>query len=102
MNRHRRLWMQKKLLLNGLIGVSAVVMVGARVIPGTDQPGPVLTKAVGFVTPSTPVAKAISAVVAAGSDSKSGSESAVESAVKVLAGTVAQLSHPKALETAMR
>src|SRR5437867_9325843 len=82
----------KKFLMNGLMGTSAAIFVGARFIPGAEQNGPVLAAA------ATVVAKPALAATPAGDES----ESAVAVAVSKLSSLVRPLSHPKALETAFR
>jgi len=85
-----------KLVSNGLIGTTAVLYVGAQLVPGSEQSGPVLKAAVAFVAPkdSTPslASERSSDVVA----------SSTTAALGALTSTVHELSHPKALETAFR
>lgn len=84
------------LLLNVLLGTSALVFAGARLAPAKDTNGPVLTAAVAFVT-KAPVTR---------SDSSSSPMNVVaaeaNNAVEAFASAVRPLSHPKALEAAFR
>ncbi|MDQ6689329.1 MAG: murein L,D-transpeptidase catalytic domain family protein [Gemmatimonadota bacterium] len=84
-----------KYLTNGLIGAFALILAGARLIPGTDSHPPRLLGVAtlmagtrsGIPVNETPV----SALLARSS-----------AAVRALAAAVRPLSHPKALETAFR
>jgi hypothetical protein len=91
--------MIRKIHLPVLAGASAVLFAAARVVPGTEQPGPVTTAAVAFVT-GTPAAKADSAVKTATSSSTVGTR--VSAALSALSRSVTQTSHPRALEDAFR
>lgn len=85
--------MTRKYLQNGLIGALAFVCVGARVVPGAQEPGPVFKAASSLVTTpliATPV-KPADAV-----------STKIETALQSLTSAVRSLSHPKALETAFR
>ncbi|MDB4890143.1 MAG: hypothetical protein JWL61_1998 [Gemmatimonadetes bacterium] len=83
--------------LNVLAGASALLLVGAHFVPGSDQSGPVLGAAVSFVTP---------APVATDSSRTTGTASAIGSVTKAaldaFTGTVRPLSRPEALEDAFR
>ena len=86
----------QKYIQNILLGATAAVVVGARIVPGTDQPGPVLTAAVAFVAPDT---------AKSGAPELNRSEtasSAVMAALDAFRGSVRGLSHPRALENAFR
>jgi L,D-transpeptidase catalytic domain len=85
--------MRTGLLTNVLIGSAAVLAVGAKFLPGTDQSGPVLTKAVAFVS-SGPLS---SPEVATSTVS-----SRIEEALRSIGSEVRPLSHPAALEDAFR
>jgi hypothetical protein len=81
-------------LINGLIGALALVLVGTRVIPGTNGRGPVLSGAASLLAgprSHAPTDGASSALFLKASD-----------AVRAFATAVRPLSHPKALETAFR
>jgi hypothetical protein len=85
--------MRTRLLTNVLIGSAAVLAVGAHWMPGTDQSGPVLTKAVAFVSP-----KPVSSSDAAASTVSS----RVAEAIGALGSAVRPLSNPSALDDAFR
>jgi len=81
-------------LINGLIGALALVLVGARIVPGSDGRGPVLSGAVSLMAGTRnprPADGASSALVMKATE-----------AVRAFATAVRPLSHPKALETAFR
>ncbi len=81
-------------LQNGLIGVTATLFVGARLIPGSGELGPVAASAATLVagSPGVPTAHlADNAVLAR-----------TREAVEAFASVARPLSHPKALETAFR
>lgn len=80
-----------KYLLHTLSAVTAAVVVSARLVPGTDQPGPILAAAASFVTGEVNAGEVPSLV-----------ETRTSAAVRAFAKTVRPLSHPKALETAFR
>src|SRR5512145_2424348 len=82
-----------KLLLNVLPVVSAAVVAGARVVPGSDEPGPVLAAVASFVAPR-PAATTV--------ESGNSVASRTTAALRAFTKTVGPLSHPKALETAFR
>jgi L,D-transpeptidase-like protein len=76
---------------NVLIAATALVFAGGRFIPNHDHSGPVLTKAVAFITPKP--------AVELGGETPA---SAVRSALGALGASVQKLSHPAALESAFR
>ena len=82
-----------KLLLNTLSAVTAAVVVGARVVPASGEPGPVLAAAASWVAPKSHVTAEESGTSVA---------SRTTAAVRAFAKAVRPLSHPKALETAFR
>ena len=84
-------------LQNVLVGASALVFVGAHVVPGTDESGPVLRAAVAFVSAGT-------ITTDSGSNTTgSGSVAAVtKTALDAFTGAVRPLSRPNALENAFR
>lgn len=83
-----------KLISNGLIGLTAVVYVSAKVVPDTQQSGPVLTAAAAFVAPKAAASSAVTPSSAVGLSTAA--------ALGVLSGAVKELSNPMALETAFR
>jgi hypothetical protein len=93
----------KKYLQNGLIGVTAVVIAGARVVPGSEQNGPVITAAAKVVTgDSARAAKALHATAIVTRAIESTVLLNTKTALSALQPAVRSLSHPKALETAFR
>jgi hypothetical protein len=84
-----------KYLKNGLIGAFALILGGARFIPGTHTHGPVLVGAAELLaeTPS---------VVSGDETAKGGLLAKTSEAVRAFAAAVRPLSHPKALEFAFR
>jgi len=93
----------KKYLQNGLIGATAVVIAGARLVPGTEQNGPVLTAAAKVVTgDSARAARALNATAFVTRATESTVLLNTNSALGALQPAVGTLSHPKALETAFR
>jgi L,D-transpeptidase catalytic domain len=82
-----------KYLKDGLIGAFALILVGARFIPGTDSHHAALAG------PATLVAGTRASVDATNEDGLLAKSSA---AVRALAAAVRPLSHPKALESAFR
>jgi L,D-transpeptidase-like protein len=86
---------QGKYLTNGLIGAFALILGGARFIPGTDKAGPVLGGAAELLA-GTPSA------VSGDETAKSGLLAKTSAAVRAFAAAVRPLSHPKALESAFR
>ena len=85
--------MRTRLLTNVLIGSAAVLAVGAHWMPGSDQPGPVLTKAVAFVSPKTASSPAMAT---------SAVSAKVAEAIGALSSAVRPLSNPGALDDAFR
>jgi hypothetical protein len=83
--------------LNVLAGASALLLVGAHFVPGTDQSGPVLNAAVSFVAPK-PGATDSSRT----SGTASGIAAVTKAALEAFTGTVRPLSRPEALEDAFR
>jgi hypothetical protein len=81
---------------NVLIGATAALFAGVRLIPGTDKSGPVLTAATELVTgkPAQPLAD--STVDATGSTAM------VATALSTFSSMVRPLSHPNALEDAFK
>jgi len=93
----------KKYLQNGLIGATAVVIAGARLVPGTEHNGPVITAAAKIVAgDSTRAAKALNATAVVTRATESTVLLNTNSALTALQAAVRPLSHPKALETAFR
>ena len=86
----------KKHLQNVLIGMSAAVVAGAHLVPGSDQPGPVVTAAVAFVKADTakPTTEPERTTEVASSN--------VTVAVDAFRAAVRPLSHPRALEDAFK
>lgn len=82
-------------LKNGLIGAFALILGGARFIPGAEKQGPVLANAAELVA-GTPSA------VPADEPAKGGLMAKTTAAVAAFAAAVRPLSHPKALESAFR
>jgi hypothetical protein len=85
-----------KYFLSGMMGATAVLVVGGRLIPGNSESGPVIAAAASVLAtptfaPPKPDEIAASEVV-----------SNTKSAVKALREAVRPLSHPKALEAAFR
>lgn len=78
--------------LNVLAGASALLLVGAHFVPGSDQSGPVLSAAVTFVTPSANTGN-----FARASGAAAGIGSVTKAALDAFAGTVRPLSRPQAL-----
>jgi L,D-transpeptidase catalytic domain len=85
----------REYLKNGLIGALALLCVGSRFIPGTNQNGPILSAAVAFAASSRPADSTGIKVLDALSTK-------TDAALRTLAAAVRPLSHPKALETAFR
>jgi hypothetical protein len=86
---------RSKYVQSALIGLTAVLSIGARLFPGHNDNGPVLTAATAFITnrpaaasPTGPAANAIAATT--------------KVALSVLGTVVRPLSHPQALEDAFR
>ncbi|HYC53099.1 MAG TPA: murein L,D-transpeptidase catalytic domain family protein [Gemmatimonadaceae bacterium] len=85
-----------KILQNGLIGATAVLFVGSRFIPGSDEPGPVLSAAAAILSGPSDASAAVPAPVDAAVMKHT------RSALEAFSSIVRPLSHPKALETAFR
>ena len=82
--------------LNVLAGASALLFAGARIAPGHDESGPVLTAAVSFVTPKP-----------ASADSSAGKATlaiaaVTKAALDAFTGAVHPLSRPESLENAFK
>ncbi|HYU51404.1 MAG TPA: murein L,D-transpeptidase catalytic domain family protein, partial [Gemmatimonadaceae bacterium] len=84
-----------KYLTNGLIGAFALILGGARFIPGTETHGRVLVGAAELLA-ETPSA------VSGDETAKNGLLAKTSAAVSAFAAAVRPLSHPKALEIAFR
>ena len=84
-------------LPNVLIGATAVVLVGSRVVPAATQPGPVLTAATSFVTGAKPAAATM-----ATTEGPSAVLRLTQTALAAFTGSVQKLSHPQALEDAFK
>jgi hypothetical protein len=82
-------------LKNGLIGAFALILAGARFIPGADLHGPVLFAA-------APLVAGTRSAVLADETTGGGLLAKSSAAVRAFAGAVRPLSHPKALEAAFR
>ena len=85
--------MRTRLLTNVLIGSAAVLAVGARLVPGADQSGPVLTKAVAFVSTKPASSPEVATTTVS---------SRIAEAIQSFGTSVRPLSHPAALEDAFR
>jgi hypothetical protein len=83
-------------LLNVLVGASALLFAGARLVPGHEQSGPVLTAAASFVrgTPATPSGRTASPTDEVATVTRA--------ALDAFTGAVRHLSRPQALENAFR
>jgi hypothetical protein len=84
----------RKYAQNVFIGAIAVAFAGAKFVPGSDQPGPVLTAATAIVT-GTPVAS-----TTAPDPEPTAVASLTKGALTALSGSVKHLSRPEALEDA--
>jgi hypothetical protein len=87
----------RKYLVNALIGATAVVVAGARLVPGSDETGPVMRAAAAFVS-DKPFA-ADSGVPGRGTSPVSVN---ITAALAAFTSVVRPLSHPRALEDAFR
>ena len=87
---------QRKYLQNALLGGVAVLFGGARLIPGADQNGPVVTSAIAIVSGNA--ARGDTSKV----DSTTARISKVSLALNAFQGLVRPLSHSQALEDAFR
>jgi hypothetical protein len=92
----------KKYLQNGLIGATAVVLVGARVVPGTEHNGPVITAAAKVVAGGNEAraARTLNATAVVAHATENTVMLNTRSALGALASAVRKQSHPKALEIA--
>lgn len=87
---------------NVLIGVAAVVLAGAQMVPGHEKSGPVLTT-VSTALASTSMRDTLAARAAAAvSSASSGAAGEVTAALAAFAGIVRPLSHPAALQDAFK
>lgn len=83
-------------LQNGLIGATAVLFVGSRFIPGSDESGPVLTAAMAMISGPSDASAAVPAPVNATVLRNT------RTALDAFSRVVRPMSHPQALETAFR
>jgi hypothetical protein len=83
-----------------LIGAAALICAGARVVPGHERSGPVLTAARSFVSGTSDDERTADSTVASGATSPLAA--ATNAALQKLASVVRPLSHPQALSTAFR
>ena len=86
-----------KQLQHALMGITAAVLIGAHVMPGYAEPGPVMAATVSFVRGDSAAPSVMTAVRAARSLSAE-----TEAALAALASEVRTTSHPRALEDAFR
>lgn len=86
-----------KYLQHVLIGGTAALLVGARVAPGSAEPGPVVSATAAYVRGETRTPDVMGAVRA-----RTAARSEAEAALEVLASAVRTSSHPRALEEAFR
>jgi hypothetical protein len=86
----------RKFLVNALIGATAVVVAGARLIPGSDETGPVLRAATSFVSAKSTADSGVT------SRATSPLSANITAALAAFTGAVRPLSHPRALEDAFR
>jgi len=84
-----------KTLQNVLIGATAVVIAGARFVPGTEHRGPVTKAAIAIATGNSVVTDSGDAVKAT-----SALAGEIQSALNAFSGVVRPLSDPQALEDA--
>jgi hypothetical protein len=84
-----------KYLKNGLVGASALILVGALTVPGAEMKGPDL------FNPAKLMAAIPSSVTGDGA-SKGNLMAKTTAAIQAFANAVRPLSHPKALESAFR
>ncbi len=88
---------------NGLIGATAIVIVGSRFVPGTEQRGPIAGAAEAMVLSKPgPVLSAAADRVRGKSAREGAVLASTRAALDAFASLVRPLSHPKALETAFR
>jgi hypothetical protein len=94
---------RRKILSNLLIGGTAVLFGGAKLIPGANKPGPVLTAATAVVTGNVTPDSTAAAMKSSATDApKSSVAMEIENAVSALAPKVAKLSSPAALQDAFK
>lgn len=90
---------RQKLLINGLIGTTALVFAGAKITPERQVDGPVLTAAVSLVGGDVSHADT---VVADDSAASAPLGAGARSAVAAFSSITPRLSHPLALEKAVK
>ena len=88
---------RRKHVQHALMGITAALLVGAQVMPGHAEPGPVMAATVSFVRGDTAAPDLVTAVRAARTRN---AETAA--ALAALASPVRTTSHPRALEDAFR
>lgn len=93
---------RKHVLQNVLIGATAVLFGGARLMPGHNARGPVMNAASAFVTGSTTVATAAKDSGGIAAPAMSPVEAATKSALAALESAVRPLSSPEALDDAFK
>jgi hypothetical protein len=86
---------RRRYLEHGVLGAIALIFAGARMVPGTDQNGPVVTAAVEFVSPKP-------ASPDSGDDRSASVVASANRALEALRSAVRPLSHPRALDDAFR
>jgi hypothetical protein len=87
----------RRYLQNALIGATAALAVGGRIVPGNDAPGPVMSAAAAFVR-----ANASAAYAAVTDDDAEVLTTQITAALDAFTDVVSPLSHPRALEDAFR
>ena len=85
-----------KYLKNGLIGASALVLVGALLVPAADSHGPAFFGATTLIAGTRPT------ISVGGGTPNDGLLAKSSTAVRAFAAAVRHLSHPKALDAAFR
>jgi hypothetical protein len=80
-----------------LIGGTAALLVGAAVVPGGAEPGPVVSAATAYARGETSTPDVVGAVRA-----RAAARSEAETALEALSAAVRATSHPRALEDAFR
>lgn len=88
------------LMLNALVGASALIFAGAHFVPDRDHTGPVLNAAVAFVGARADTVNGTSVVSTTNVSNAIGR--ATKSALDAFTGAVRRLSRPEALESAFR
>src|SRR4051794_15884994 len=86
-----------KYMQNVLIGATAALFAGVRLVPGTEKSGPVLTAATELVTGKPAATTPDSAVT-----ETAASSAMAATAVTTLSAVVRPLSHPNALQDAFK